>query len=328
MAKMKSDVAQMYYDEHGTTLRDRLIRDSPKMAGRFSGPFAATINRLQRTGVFRNVMERLAGFDQRRTLPAYAPEPFLKALQRRKNGSIKSERKVVLFVDTYVNFHEPNIGLSAVELLESCGYEVLIANVGCCQRTKISHGFLRDAKRDGAKTVEGLKPYLDAGLPIVVCEPSCASALNDDLPDLLADEVISAKLKNQVKVIDAFLADEVEGGILNHSFQAVSDNLAIHGHCHQKALYGTAGLKTMLSLSNADVREIPSGCCGMAGSFGYEKEHYDISKKIGELLLFPAVRGLKKGTTLVANGFSCRHQIEHFTGVKGRHWVEVIRVKK
>lgn len=328
MAKMKSDVAQIYYDEHGTTLRDRLIRDSPKMAARFSGSLASMINGLQRTGLFRNVMEGLTGFDKRRTLPSYAKEPLAQALHQRNSGSIKSERKVVLFADTYVSFHEPGIGLSAVELLESCGYEVIVANVGCCQRTKISHGFLRDAKRDGAKTVAGLKPYLDAGLPIVVCEPSCASALNDDLPDLLADEDISAKLRNQVKVIDAFLSNEMEMGTLNHSFEAVSGDLAIHGHCHQKALYGTNGMKSILALTSANVREIPSGCCGMAGSFGYEKEHYEISKKIGEAVLFPAVRRLKEGTTVVANGFSCRHQIEHFTGVHAKHWVEVVRVKK
>src|SRR5205085_6688052 len=203
--------------------------------------------------------------------------------------SLKSERKVVLFADTYVSFHEPGIGLSDIELLESCGYEVIVANAGCCQRTKISHGFLRDAKRDGSKTVANLKPYLDAGLSIVVCEPSCASALNDDLPDLLADEDVSVKLKSQVKVIDAFLASELELGMLNHSFEAISDGIAIHGHCHQKALYGTAGMKSILALTSAKVHEIPSGCCGMAGSFGYEKEHYEISKKIGDAVLFPAV---------------------------------------
>jgi FAD/FMN-containing dehydrogenase/Fe-S oxidoreductase len=328
MAKMKSDVAQMYYDEHGTTLRDRLIRDAPKMAARFSGALASMVNSAQDTRLFREVMERMSGFDKRRKLPSYASEPFHKALQRRGNGSKKSERKVVLFADTYVSFHEPGIGLSALELLESCGYEVIVANAGCCQRTKISHGFLRDAKRDGAKTVSALKPYLDAGLQIVVCEPSCASALNDDLPDLMSEEGISIQLKNQVKTIDEFLATQLEAGIISHSFEAVSNNLTIHGHCHQKALYGTNSMKEILALTGANVREIPSGCCGMAGSFGYEKEHYDISRKIGEAVLFPAVRGLKEGTTLVANGFSCRHQIEHFTGVKARHWVEVIRMKK
>jgi FAD/FMN-containing dehydrogenase/Fe-S oxidoreductase len=328
MAKMKSDVAQMYYDEHGTTLRDRLIRDAPAMAARFSGTLAGMVNSVQDTGLFRNVMEGLAGFDKRRKLPSYAKETFQKAIQRRTNGSIKSERKVVLFADTYVSYHEPGIGLSALELLESCGYEVIVANVGCCQRTKISHGFLRDAKRDGAKTVSALKPYLDAGLHVVVCEPSCASALNDDLPDLLADEGISIQLKNQVKVVDEFLAHELESGLLNHSFEAVSSSVSIHGHCHQKALYGTNSMKQILGLTGASVGEIPSGCCGMAGSFGYEKEHYEISRKIGEAVLFPAVKGLKEGTTLVANGFSCRHQIEHFTGVKAKHWVEVVRVKK
>jgi FAD/FMN-containing dehydrogenase/Fe-S oxidoreductase len=325
MAKMKGDITQMYYDEHGTTLRDRLIRDAPTMAARFSGSLASMVNGMQGTGMFRNAMEKLAGFDKRRKLPSYTTEPFHKAIQYRR--TIKSERRVVLFADTYVNFHEPDIGLSALELLESCGYEVIVANVGCCQRTKISHGFLRDAKREGAKTVAALKPYLDAGLHIVVCEPSCASSLNDDLPDLLADEGLSIQLKNQVKAIDEFLAHQIESGIINQSFEAVSAKLVVHGHCHQKALYGTQSMKGILALTGANVHEIPSGCCGMAGSFGYEKEHYEISRKIGEAVLFPAVKALSEGTTLVANGFSCRHQIEHFTGVKAKHWVEVVKVR-
>ncbi|NNE76202.1 MAG: FAD-binding oxidoreductase, partial [Pricia sp.] len=224
--------------------------------------------------------------------------------------------------------HEPHIGISALELLNSCGYEVLLANVGCCQRPKISHGFLRDAKKDGAKTIAGLKPFLDQGLKIVVCEPSCTSALNDDLPDLIANQEIADQLKNGVMMIDVFLADEYVNGRLDVDFEPVSSQVVIHGHCHQKALYGTHAMKLLLKNHKSGVSEIPSGCCGMAGSFGYEKEHYDLSKKIGNEILFPAIEKLNGGHELVACGFSCRHQIAHFTKAKPKHFVEVIKAKK
>jgi Fe-S oxidoreductase len=161
----------------------------------------------------------------------------------------------------------------------------------------------------------------------VVCEPSCASALNDDLPDLIDDKDLAAQLKERVVMIDTFLAKEIERGELKKSFESVVGDILIHGHCHQKALYGTKSMKDVFQKTNKGASEIPSGCCGMAGSFGYEEEHYEISRKIGDQVLFPAVKSMKTGTTLVANGFSCRHQIEHFTGVKPKHWVEVIRAK-
>jgi FAD/FMN-containing dehydrogenase/Fe-S oxidoreductase len=327
MAKMKSDVTQLYYNQHGVTMRDRLIRSSSKAAARLSGTAASLVNAIQKTSFFRYAMKKLAGFDQRRVLPEYASEPFYKWYEKKKNHFRNPNKKVVLFADTYLNFHEPQIGISALELLNSCGYEVVLANVGCCQRPKISHGFLREAKEEGTKTVMSLKKYFDEGLTVVVCEPSCASALNDDLPDLIDDTQLAAQLREKVMMIDLFLAQELEAGQIDKTFESVAGNILIHGHCHQKALYGTNGMKNVFSKTGQAVNEIPSGCCGMAGSFGYEAEHYSLSQKIGEQVLFPAVKGMKEGTTLVANGFSCRHQIEHFTGVKPKHWVEVIRAK-
>ncbi|MBK9929760.1 MAG: FAD-binding protein [Saprospiraceae bacterium] len=327
MAKMKSDVAQLYYDEHGISFRDRLIRDSSRMASRMSGSLAGIINLVQRTSLFKMLLEKMVGFDRRKNLPEYAHQPFYKWFEKKANHFRSVDKKVVLFADTYLNFHEPNIGISALELLNSCGYEVILANVGCCQRPKISHGFLRDAKKEGMKTVDGLRKYLDQGLSIVVCEPSCASALNDDLPDLIDDEALALQLKNQVMMIDVFITKAIEAGHIEKSFESIAGNLLIHGHCHQKALYGTSSMKTVLENGKFSCSEIPSGCCGMAGSFGYEKEHFEVSQKIGEEILIPAVKSMKEGTTLVANGFSCRHQIEHFTGVKAKHWVEVIKVQ-
>ena len=324
MAKLKSDTLQMYYDEHGLTFRDKLIRDSSKAASKISGWKAGIVNSIQKSSLFKTALERTAKFDKRRTLPDFAKEPFYKWFEKHARKTNIGDKKVVLFADTYLNYHEPHVGVSALELLNTCGYEVILANVGCCQRPKISHGFLRDAKEEGLKTIEGLKPFLDQGLKVVVCEPSCASALNDDLPDLIANQDIADQLKNGVMMIDVFLADEYENGELDVDFEPVSEGIAIHGHCHQKALYGTNTMKTLLRNSKG-VTEIPSGCCGMAGSFGYEKEHYELSKKIGNEILFPTIEKLPENKDLVACGFSCRHQIEHFTKAKPKHFVEVIK---
>jgi FAD/FMN-containing dehydrogenase/Fe-S oxidoreductase len=328
MAKMKGDVTQIYYDEHGITLRDRLIRNSSRAASQIAGIFSKPVNFIQQTKLFRSVMQKLAGFDKRRVLPGYTKEPFYKWFRKNGNNKFKSNKKVVLFADTYLNFHEPEIGISALELLNKCGYEVILANVGCCQRPRISHGFLRDAKKEGSKTIERLRKYIDEGLTIVVCEPSCASAFNDDLADMIDDAILALKLKKHIVMIDVFLAKEIASGNINVEFESIAENILIHGHCHQKALYSTNGMKTIFGKTGQTVKEIPSGCCGMAGSFGYEKEHYDISQKIGEDVLFPSIRSMKDNTVVVANGFSCRHQIEHFTGVKAKHWVEAIKVKE
>ncbi|WP_439487199.1 FAD-binding and (Fe-S)-binding domain-containing protein [Algoriphagus sp.] len=325
MAKMKSEVSQLYYEKHGTTMRDRLIRDSSKMASKFSGSFAWIINSIQKSVLFRLILQKAVGFDKRRTLPAYASQPFFKWFKKNGKHQLNSPKKVVLFADTYLNYHEPHIGISAVELLNSCGYEVILAHVGCCQRPKISHGFLKEAKSEGTKTAVNLKKYFDQGFKVVVCEPSCASALNDDLPDLIDDQDLAAALKEKVMMIDVFLDKEIEAGNIEMDFMALFDESLVHSHCHQKALYGTNFSKNIFAKTNTLIKEIPSGCCGMAGSFGYEKEHYDISKKIGNEILFPTINKENKHTSVIANGFSCRHQIAHFTENKPKHWVEVVR---
>ena len=327
MAKMKSDVLQIYYDEHGTSLRDKLIRDSAKMAKSIAGWKSAMINSIQKTGLFKYFLESFAGFDRRRVLPEFASEPFYQWFEKNAGNEEKSNNKVVLFADTYMNFHEPNVGISAYELLRSCGYKVILANVGCCQRPKISHGFLRDAKAEGTSTAQALEAYLDEGLKVVVCEPSCASALNDDLPDLIDDEALAGKLREGVMMIDVFLAKEISCGNIDVELESIAGDIAIHGHCHQKALYGTNSMKYVYKQTESKFQEIPSGCCGMAGSFGYEKEHYELSGKIGKSVLFPAIEKLKENNTIVACGFSCRHQIEHFTNTKSKHWVETVRAR-
>ncbi|MCK4751373.1 MAG: 4Fe-4S dicluster domain-containing protein, partial [Bacteroidales bacterium] len=175
VAKLKGEFLQQYYDANGSRLRDRLIAGSSKLSKRISGWKAPIVNRVQKGMLFRKSMQWIANVDSRRVLPYYARHSFHRWFANRpvKNGHLT--KKVVLFDDTYMNYHESSVGISAVELLESCGYQVILAKAGCCQRPKISHGFLKKAKAEGEKTLLNLKKYIDEGLKVVVCEPGCAS---------------------------------------------------------------------------------------------------------------------------------------------------------
>jgi len=326
LARLKSEFLQQYHDAHGATRREKLIAGSSHAAARIAGGKAALVNRVQKTRWFRSILESAAGIDRRRTLPDYTSHPFPEWFARRPQPGGSFPGKVVLFDDTYMNFHQPGVGISAVELLESCGYEVILARAGCCQRPRISHGFLREAKREGEQTLRNLDEYIRQGLKIAVCEPGCASALTDDLPDLIDDEELGQRLRENVMMIDVFLAREIQEGRCTCAFTSPFRSLLIHGHCHQKSLYGTSAMKEVLErVPGISVEEIDSGCCGMAGSFGYEKEHYEMSMQIGEERLFPAVRRRPEGTGVVACGFSCRHQIADGTGAVPLHWVETLR---
>ncbi len=325
LARLKSETLQRAWDRRGAPLRDRLAAGSPAVAARLAGPWAPLVNRLQGSGLFRRVLEISAGIDRRRVLPDVAREPFPAWLARhpeRRRGA----PRVALFADTCLCYHQPEIGRAAVDLLRSCGYDVVLAEAGCCQRPRISHGYLRRAKRDGERTLRNLHRLIEEGLPVVVCEPSCASALIDDLPDLVDDRELGRRVASGVRMIDVFLDRELAGRRLATGFGTAAGKVLIHGHCHQKALWGTGAMQRVLGrVEGLEVAEIDAGCCGMAGAFGYGREHYELSRKIGEDRLFPAIRELGDDDTIIACGASCRQQIEHFTGRRAVHWVEVLR---
>ncbi len=326
MARLKSEFLQQYHDAHGGGLREMMVAHSPTMARLIAGRKALLVNLVQKTWPFRKAIEILTGFDIRRPLPEYATLPFPKWFARRTRPNGASRKRIVLFDDTYMNYHQTDVGISATELLESCGYEVTLAQAGCCQRPRISHGHLREAKARGEKTLRNLDVYIQQGLTIVVCEPACCSALTDDLPDLIEDVALGKRIRENVMMIDEFLAREVYSGALTCGFTSPYERILIHGHCHQKSLYGTTAMKHLLDrVPGISVSEIDSGCCGMAGSFGHEKEHYELSLQIGEDRLFPAIRARAEGTAVVACGFSCRQQITDGTDATPLHWVQTLR---
>ncbi|HMT52707.1 MAG TPA: FAD-linked oxidase C-terminal domain-containing protein [Saprospiraceae bacterium] len=323
MAKLKSEVLQKKYDEGKITLREKAINANVDMVSKIAGWKAPFVNFVQGTSIFKYVAEKVLKVDRRRTLPSYTTET-LESWYKKHYKSQGNTQKVALFADTYINYHEPQVGKAAIKLLTDCGYEVILASVGCCQRPRISNGFLKEAKTEGTAVAEKLLPYIKQGMKIVVCEPSCTSALIDDLPDLIEDINLSNALKSNVMAMDVFLADALASGQLKGKFVAKADHILLHGHCHQKASFGTSGMKDIYQTGTAKCNEPDSGCCGMAGSFGYEVEHYDVSKKISELVLIPAIKAAGNETLVVANGFSCRHQIHDFAGKKAVHWVESV----
>jgi FAD/FMN-containing dehydrogenase/Fe-S oxidoreductase len=328
MAKLKSEVLQKKFDAGKMSFREKAINANIDIVPKMTGWIAPMINFVQGTSFFKYFAKKILKIDSRRTLPSYASETLSHWYEKNytPNGS---SNKVALFADTYINYHEPNIGRAAIKLLNDCGYEVVLANVGCCQRPRISNGFLKKAKTEGTQMAQNLKNYIDQGLKIVVCEPSCTSALIDDLPDLIDDESLANCLQNNVLSIDQFLYQESNAGNLKGKFISKSPDILLHGHCHQKSSYGTNGMKSIyLTIESTKCTEPDSGCCGMAGSFGYETEHYDISKKISELVLIPSIQKSGDNTMIVANGFSCRHQILDISGKKAVHWVESVSFEK
>lgn len=336
MARLKSDVLQMHHDHHGTPLGYHLVGNLPQTARLLAGPLAHMTNLLSKLPGYGWILEKVAGMDRRRPFPPFATRPLAKQLSQRNKhvvGAAEQSRatgghgqrgKVVLFDDTYANYMEPHVGLAAIQLLEDCGYEVLLAKAGCCQRPRLSKGLVRAAKRDGTKTMQNLDRFAREGLPIVCLEPSCASALADDLPDLIDDAALGQRVSACVKMIDRFLDEEVAAGRLP-ALQPLAKRFLLHGHCHQKAEFGTAAIHGHFGrMADVTCEEVDAGCCGMAGSFGYE--HYDVSRAVGEQRLFPAVRqAVRDGKTIIACGISCRHQLRDCLGVDAKHWVEVVQ---
>ncbi len=320
MSKLKAEALQMRHDQRGIPLGYKLIGRMPDISKFMFGPFARVGRILDKLPPYRVLFEKMTGIDRRRPLPPFASRHLNSLLKKRgtPNPIADDAKTVVLFNDTYTNTMEPRLGVAAVDLLGGCGYRVILANAGCCQRPRLSKGLVKEAKKLGTQTLVNLDVFAKQGLPILCLEPSCASALVDDLPDLIDDAAMGQRVAARVQMIDVFL--EKEGVKL----QSKHPDILLHGHCHQKALFGTAAIKNMFKkMPGATCEEVDSGCCGMAGSFGYE--HHDLSETIGEDRLFPAVRdAVKDGKTIVACGISCRHQLHDFLGVQAKHWVETV----
>jgi Fe-S oxidoreductase len=230
---------------------------------------------------------------------------------------------VVLFHDTFNNFNTPNVAIAATRFLEKSGYRVLLVDKKCCGRPMISKGMLGQAKENSAWNVDKLASYAEKGTPIVGLEPSCLLTLRDEYPEFVRTDAAKKVAENSF-LFEEFLMREQKQGRLSLNSSGTRKKALLHGHCHQKALVGTAPTVAILKAAGYEVTEVDSGCCGMAGSFGFEKEHYDLSTKIGNRRLAPAVKATAADVEIVAPGISCRQQIEHLAGRRAKHPAELL----
>jgi Fe-S oxidoreductase len=322
MAKLKYEFLYHYYRANGLPLRNRLFGRIERL-NRLGARMPGLVNALSALPVSRWLLEKVAGIDRRRTLPALARETFTDWFSRRPAPAAATRGEVVLFHDTFVTYNTPEIGRAAVEVLEAGGYRVVLVDRKCCGRPLISKGMLDEARAHAAWNVARLAPWAARGVAIVGLEPSCLLTLRDEYVDLLRTDEARA-VAGQSALLEEFLLRERARGLVL-PWTAHGRRALLHGHCHQKAIVGTAPTVAALTWAGYTVSEVDSGCCGMAGSFGFEREHYDISIALGNRRLAPAVKAAPAATEVVAPGISCRQQIEHLAGRRATHPAEALR---
>jgi FAD/FMN-containing dehydrogenase/Fe-S oxidoreductase len=332
VAKLKAEFLQHYYDAHGVPFRSRLIANFNSSA-RLGSVAPWVYNFFMTAPGVNKLVKSFSGFHTRRSMPTLYRTTLLNWYKRRRvkkgNGSTATGKKTLyLFCDEFTNFNDTEIGIKAIQLLERLGYEVVIPEHVESGRAWLSKGLLRKARKIANRNIELLSPLITAHTPLVGIEPSAILTFRDEYIDLADDDRFeTAKaIARHVFTFEEFIAREIEKGeIRSEQFTTANKSIRLHGHCQQKALSSVASSVKALTLpKNYSVQIIPSGCCGMAGSFGYEKEHYEVSMKIGELVLFPAVRSAADDVIIAAPGTSCRHQVKDGTGRKALHPIEIL----
>jgi Fe-S oxidoreductase len=322
MAKLKYEFLNHYHSVNGLPLRNRLFGRIERL-NRWGSRLAPLSNWLANSWPNRWILERLAGIDARRPLPRFAGETFEDWFRGHSSEGKGEKGTVVLFHDTFNTFNTPAVAIAATRFLERAGYRVALVEKRCCGRPMISKGMLAEAREHAAWNVERLRTHVEKGTAIVGLEPSCLLTLRDEYPELLRSEEAKT-VASRSFLLEEFVSSERKAGRLSLTFGSNGGKALLHGHCHQKALVGTAPTIETLRWAGFDVTEVDSGCCGMAGSFGFEKEHYDLSLAIANRRLAPAVRAADPSVEIVASGISCRQQIEHLTGRKAKHPAELL----
>jgi len=328
MAKYKAEFLQHWHDANGVPFRTRIIANISKL-NKLGMVLPSVFNFLVTNALTSWFMKRTLGFAPKRTIPTLYKmtlRAWVKMQPTSDNNEIKG--KVFLFADEFTDYNDVEIGIKAVKLLNKLGYKVEVPDHVESGRAYLSKGLVRIAQKLARLNIAKLHPIINELTPLVGIEPSAILSFRDEYPDLAGAELkpIALNLAKHCLMFDEFIMREVKKGNISQSqFNDKKQHIRLHGHCHQKSLASTGPTKDMLSLPvNYSVDEIKSGCCGMAGSFGYEKEHYDISVNIGELILMPEVRKTSEHTIISAPGTSCRQQIKDGTGRISLHPIEVL----
>jgi FAD/FMN-containing dehydrogenase/Fe-S oxidoreductase len=327
VAKMKGEFMQSYYDKHGVPFRSKLIGNFSKQMKLASiAPWA--YNFIVKTPVLRRTMNKIVGFHPDRTMPTLSNQTLKSWFHSFKKTQKPHSRKVYIFCDEFTNYNDVEVGQKLILLLDKLGYQADIIPHFDSGRTYLSKGLIREAQKIAVKNVTFFKDLITDETPLIGIEPSAILTFRDEYLELVSDELLPSakKIAQNAFLFEEWFTEEIEKGhIKKELFTDKKQTIYLHGHCHQKALTSlTPSLKALSFPQNYVVEVINSGCCGMAGSFGYEKEHYDVSMKVGELVLFPAVRKAEKADIVAAAGTSCRHQIKDGTGHSAKHPIEVV----
>ena len=328
VAKLKAEFLQHYYDANGVPLRSKIIANISSMNA-LGSIMPGLTNFVLKNKWLSRILTSSIGFSTKRSMPTLYKTTLEKWFnkQERTNHDV-SKGTLYLFNDEFTRFNDTEVGIKAILLLQRLGFEVIIPKHTVSGRTFLSKGFLRKAKAIANQNVSLLKDKISKETPLVGIEPSAILSFRDEYPELVDSHLKEAALHLSANcfTIEEFIAQAFNKGLIDQNlFTDEKKELIYHGHCQQKSIASTKEAIRLLSIpSGYSVKEIPSGCCGMAGSFGYEKEHYELSMKVGELVLFPAVRNTNEGTIVAASGTSCRHQINDGTGRKALHPVEVL----
>jgi FAD/FMN-containing dehydrogenase/Fe-S oxidoreductase len=337
VARFKSEFLAGYWQRNGMPLKTRLI-GNVRTLSEWGSRFAPVANALVGSALGRTINERFLGIDRRRTPPKFVSESFVQRFARnsaqsaRKRSTIESASRnpqaAILFVDTFTNYNHPEIGEAAADVLDAGGVASRLAQHGCCGRPLISQGLLTEARAAAEANVDALFSAASKGERIVFLEPSCLSAVREDAPALLrGDAQRRARVVGDACVLFEDYVEQVwQSGDLQLELKTGPSEVLLHGHCHQKAMGLMPPARALLArVPGSKVVDLDAGCCGMAGSFGYAKEHYEVSKRIGERKLLPAARAMTPGSVLVAPGTSCREQVKHFTGVAALHPAQLLQ---
>ncbi|QRY60721.1 FAD-binding protein [Sphingobacterium siyangense] len=326
VAKMKAEFLQHYYDEHGAGFRTKLIANFTQ-SQKLGSWVAPLYNFVVKNDFLSGMVKKTVGFAPKRSLPTVNGTTLTQWVK--KQAVVRdAKRRVYLFSDEFTEYNDAEIGITAYKLLTALGYEVVIPKHVQSGRTYLSKGFVKEAKKIANQNIHFLKGLITDDTPLLGVEPSGIITFRDEYLSLVDDDlrVDAQKVAKNALMIDEFLLTEMKAGRIHpEQFTGTTKKIKLHGHCYQKAFHLVTVTEQVLSFpTNFSVETIPSGCCGMAGSFGYEAEHYDVSMKVAELVLLPTIRKTSSDTLIAAAGTSCRHQIKDGVGRKSYHPVEIL----